>query len=75
MKSNFVFYSTAAIFSLITYAIGGNISTGLTTNKVLKLCNEKPNECKFKYDILMYNETGKVPYKNTQVSTKIQPKK
>jgi hypothetical protein len=26
------------------------------------MCNQKPNECKFKYDILMYNETGKVPY-------------
>jgi hypothetical protein len=26
------------------------------------MCNQKPHECKFKYDILMYNETGRVPY-------------
>jgi hypothetical protein len=26
------------------------------------MCNQKPYECKFKYDILMYNETGRVPY-------------
>jgi hypothetical protein len=33
-----------------------------TINNTLKLCNQKPLECKFKYDMVMYEETGRVPY-------------
>ena len=48
---------------MIGYVLGGSSTTRSATNNTLKMCNQKPLECKFKYDILMYNETGKVPYK------------
>jgi len=36
------------------------------------MCNEKPLECKFKYDMVKYHETGQIPYKESLVQ---QPKK
>jgi len=58
----FVAYPLLILASLSGFAIGGSLTRQSTTNNVLKMCNQKPLECKFKYDILMYNETGKVPY-------------
>ena len=55
--------------TLIGYSLSGAVTHQSTVNQTLKLCNERPLECKFKYDILMYTETGKVPYKVT-----VQPK-
>lgn len=54
-------YSTYFLVALTAYAIGGQFSEQSTTNRVLRLCNEKVAECKFKYDILRYNEEGVVP--------------
>ena len=58
----FVFYPLIAITAVGGFGIGGSVKSPSVVNETLKLCNEKPHECKFKYDILMYNETGKVPY-------------
>ena len=49
--------------AMTAYALVGPMTDKTAVNRTLKMCNEKPLECKFKYDILMYNETGQVPYK------------
>ena len=51
--------------AIIGYSLSGPITQQSTINETLKLCNEKPLECKFKYDILNYQQTGKIPYKLT----------
>jgi len=48
--------------AIVGYSLSGPITHQSTVNQTLKLCNEKPLECKFKYDMMMYEETGKVPY-------------
>jgi len=55
------YYTLTAVIALSCFGLGGQISTMSATNDTLKMCNQNKNECKFKYDILMYNETGKVP--------------
>jgi hypothetical protein len=67
MKKNFTAYAVVTLIGLIGASIGSSITTSTVTNNTLKLCNQKPNECKFKYDILMYNETGRVPYPNSLI--------
>lgn len=57
-----VFYPLLIVSVLAGFAIGGSVTSPSVVNETLKMCNQKPNECKFKYDILMYNETGRVPY-------------
>ena len=57
-----VFYPLLIISVVAGFALGGSVKSPSVVNETLKLCNQKPNECKFKYDILMYNETGRVPY-------------
>lgn len=57
--------------AMIGYTLSGPITHQSTVNQTLKLCNERPLECRFKYDILRYNETGTVPYKN---EAQTQPK-
>jgi hypothetical protein len=59
---SYVFYPLLVISGIIGFGIGGTTTTESTTNFTLKMCNQKPHECRFKYDILMYNETGRVPY-------------
>lgn len=65
-----------AFFGL-TLLIGGSIGSVegsyRATNDTLLLCNQKPHECKFKYDILMYEKEGHVPYANAS-EKKVQPK-
>ena len=56
-------YPALALVVISSFSLGGALSNQRTINDTLKLCNQKPLECKFKYDILMYNETGRVPYK------------
>ena len=48
--------------ALSAYALTGPVTDRTAVNRTLKLCNEKPLECKFKYDMVMYQETGRVPY-------------
>lgn len=57
-----VAYPALILTALIGFAIGGRTSVNTITNNTLKMCNQRPLECKFKYDILMYNETGRIPY-------------
>jgi len=49
---------------IVGYALTGPLVEQKVVNQTLKLCNQRPAECKFKYDILMYTETGKVPTSN-----------
>lgn len=59
-----IYYPALALAAFVGFALGSNAYTESTINQTLKLCNQRPLECKFKYDILRYNETGAVPYKN-----------
>jgi len=62
MKKDYVYYPILILCGVIGFAFGGSYGSQTTIKSMLKLCNEKPHECKFKYDILVYQETGKVPY-------------
>lgn len=66
-------YPLLIFAGIIGFSLGGSMATTSSRQDTLKLCNQKPLECKFKYDILMYNETGKVPY--TEQKTTPQNKK
>ena len=57
-----IYYPALILTGFIGFALGSNAYTQSTINQTLKLCNQRPLECKFKYDVLMYQETGKVPY-------------
>ncbi len=54
-----------ALFGL-TLLIGGSIGSAGGSSRAVQdtliLCNQRPHECKFKYDILMYEKDGRVPY-------------
>ena len=69
------FYPSLALLVISSFALGGMTSKQGIINETLKLCNQKPLECKFKYDILMYNETGRVPYTATPTTPKPTEKK
>jgi len=58
--------SFCALTALITANIIGPIAERSSNHQTLKLCNERPLECKFKYDIIKYQETGKIPYTETK---------
>lgn len=64
-----------ALFGL-TLLIGGSIGSAGGSSKAVQetliLCNQRPHECKFKYDILMYEKDGRVPYVDPNQS-KTQP--
>lgn len=70
----FVLYPGIILTIIVGYGLGGSIATRSAINDTLKMCNQKPLECKFKYDILMYNETGKVPYTTPQPKPQEQKK-
>ena len=75
LKSSKFNLTTAATCGLLVFAalsIGGQMGTQRATNETLKLCNQNVGECVFKYDILMYNETGKVPA-NLKATVPIKP--
>ena len=57
-----IYYPALALAAFVGFALGSNAYTESTINQTLKLCNQKPLECKFKYDMVTYQETGKVPY-------------
>jgi hypothetical protein len=60
---DYVYYPILFLCVSAGFALGGTYATQSTVKSMLKLCNEKPLECKFKYDILMYEDTGRIPYK------------
>jgi len=66
MKKDYVYYPILILCGLIGFGLGGSFGSQTTVKSMLKLCNEKPLECKFKYDIIKYNETGQVPYKEVK---------
>jgi hypothetical protein len=72
-------YTTAKITSFIVFslliggAIGSSHGSYKAVNDTLILCNQRPHECKFKYDILMYEKDGRVPYADP-IKVKPQPK-
>lgn len=68
-------YPVLILTAIAGYAIGGTSSVDTITNNALKMCNQKPLECKFKYDILMYNETGRVPYSQPKPQTEVNQNK
>jgi hypothetical protein len=70
MKKDYVYYPILILCGVIGFAFGGNFGTQTTIKSMLKLCNEKPLECKFKYDIIKYHETGQVPYKEQKEEKK-----
>jgi len=71
-KLNLTGAATLALFVFSAFSIGGQMGTQRATNETLKLCNQNVGECVFKYDILMYNETGKVPA-NLKATVPIKP--
>jgi len=78
LKSSKFDLTTAATCGLLVFAalsIGGQMGTQRATNETLKLCNQNVGECVFKYDILMYNETGKVPPNTSSTPPTKQPRK
>jgi hypothetical protein len=66
-SSNLLIPVYCLLSAIIGYTLSGPVTRQSTINETLKLCQERPLECKFKYDILNYNETGKVPYKAQEV--------
>ena len=69
----FTQYAVYALAVIASYALGSQVSTVSATNTTIKMCNERQLECKFKYDILVYNETGKVPVPPQVTPVKKQP--
>jgi len=58
---------------LIGSSLGSSVASHRAVNDTLILCNQRPHECKFKYDILMYEKEGRVPYTDP-TKQKVQPK-
>ena len=71
MIENYKAFSFAVLSLLIGGAIGSSHGSYKAVNDTLILCNQRSHECKFKYDILMYEKDGRVPYADP---TKVQPK-
>jgi hypothetical protein len=71
MIDNYKAFSFALLSLVIGAAASGSFSTQRSVDDTLILCNQRPHECKFKYDILMYEKDGRVPYADP---TKVQPK-
>lgn len=68
MRSKFIYIPALILTGITSFTLGANTYTQSTINNTLKLCNQKPLECKFKYDMVMYQETGRVPY-TTQIKS------
>ena len=76
MRDRFFGIQTIAFLGL-SLLIGGSLGSSSgshrAVNDTLILCNQRPHECKFKYDILMYEKDGRVPYADP-TKQKVQPK-
>jgi len=75
MKTQLTAWAVLLLTLFTGYAFGSVVKSSKDINDTLKLCNQKPNECKFKYDILMYNETGRVPYPNPLTTKPVNKEK
>ena len=62
MKTNCTYAAVTILLMFIGGSIGSSIGSSNTVKDTLVLCNQRPHECKFKYDILMYEKDGRVPY-------------
>ena len=61
---------------LIGGSVGSMSGSQGAVDSTLILCNQRPHECKFKYDILMYEKDGRVPYVDpTKLKTQQTPEK
>jgi hypothetical protein len=76
MRINYTLPALIILSMLIGGAIGSAEGSSRAVKDTLKLCNQKPHECRFKYDILMYDEVGRVPYPDpTKIKPQPQPEK
>lgn len=73
MRSKIIYIPTIILTAISSFALGATTYRQSIINDTLKLCNQKQLECKFKYDMVMYQETGRVPY--TEVKTPQKDKK
>lgn len=71
IDNNYKMFAFVALSLMIGGAIGSSSGAHKAVDDTLILCNQRPHECKFKYDILMYQKNGRVPYADP---TKVQPK-
>jgi hypothetical protein len=62
MKTNYTYATLTILLMFIGGSIGSSIGSSNAVKDTLVLCNQRPHECKFKYDILMYEKDGRVPY-------------
>ena len=62
MKINYTLPALIILSMLIGGAVGSSSGSSRAVEDTLILCNQIPHECKFKYDILMYEKDGRVPY-------------
>ena len=62
-SSNILIPVYCLLSAIVGYNLAGPLAETKMVNATLKLCNERPLECKFKYDIIKYNQTGQIPYK------------
>lgn len=62
VRNKVIYYPSLILISIVSFALGSNVYKESIINDTLKLCNQKQLECKFKYDMVMYQETGKIPY-------------
>lgn len=62
MKTNYTYIALLILSMLVGGSIGSAGGSSNAVKETLVLCNQRPHECKFKYDILMYEKDGRVPY-------------
>ena len=70
MKTNYNYIAFIVLSLMIGGAVGSSSGSSRAVQDTLVLCNQRPHECKFKYDILMYEKDGRVPYVDP---TKVKP--
>jgi len=62
MKTNYTYIALLILSMFVGGSIGSAGGSSNAVKETLVLCNQRPHECKFKYDILMYEKDGRVPY-------------
>lgn len=62
MRTNYTYIALLFLSMFIGGSIGSAGGSSNAIKETLVLCNQRPHECKFKYDILMYEKDGRVPY-------------
>lgn len=62
MRTNYTYIALLFLSMLVGGSIGSAGGSSNAVKETLVLCNQRPHECKFKYDILMYEKDGRVPY-------------